>query len=338
MLKTQDPEPIDQTLRNQSHSLDLKDIAYRLIRRYFRRIVRPVDQVLADRDPEPLHQMRVSIRHLRATLRLFEPIVSIPKDGKPKALRKLGRLLGAVRNLDVAQQNLLQNYYPQLPEPEQAQLDKVVAQLQDDRKVTFRHAKQALKSLDFEPNYRKWLQHPQYKDSLGRNSVDKNGLDKNNQRRLPPELLLPSLLNATIAQTLLHPGWAIDSVQGFATQSEILQQSEILHDLRKICKQTRYQLEDVKSLYGEDLKAWIMELQQIQDCLGTLQDLQVLQELIQPKLTSGKHLATFEQLLHQQRQTTLKTWEELRSNYLDPELRNQRYQLIFQIQWPSSSF
>ncbi len=55
------------------------------------------------RDPEELHDMRVATRRLRSALRLFGPYLPRNEvEHAGEALRTFGRLLGEVRDMDVA--------------------------------------------------------------------------------------------------------------------------------------------------------------------------------------------------------------------------------------------
>ena len=58
--------------------------------------------LVSEADPEPVHQMRVALRRLRAALKLFRRAAACPElDEVADALRRLGRLLGAARDWDV---------------------------------------------------------------------------------------------------------------------------------------------------------------------------------------------------------------------------------------------
>ena len=59
-------------------------------------------------DPEELHDMRVATRRLRAALSLFESVLPVRAHVFREELGWLGRLLGAVRDLDVQKQGLVE--------------------------------------------------------------------------------------------------------------------------------------------------------------------------------------------------------------------------------------
>jgi CHAD domain-containing protein len=290
----------------------LGEFAHTLIQKHFRSVINQIEPVLADRDPEPLHQMRVGLRHLRATLQLLEPAVAIPQRGEVKALRQLGRFLGGVRNLDVIQQTIQQDYYADRPPDQQAQLDRVLELCRHDRQHAFSLVKTQLKHPAFEPTYRHWLKHPHYGELGDR----------------PSDLVLPQLLNRTIVPLLLHPGWTIAPSAPLASPDQLALPA-VLHDLRKLGKQARYQLEDCKSRFNGDLIAWIAELKQIQTCLGRIQDLQVLHQFLQAKVPELTHFdAHGDRQIQSHQIAARQSWNELRQPYLDPEQRHHCYQLI----------
>ena len=91
--------------------------AYQIIRQQSKRIFKLRSQVLADTDPEPLHQMRVGTRRLRSALTLFSDVVEIDSQSSDRSMatnatdslslqgiKKLTKALGKVRDLDVMQQ------------------------------------------------------------------------------------------------------------------------------------------------------------------------------------------------------------------------------------------
>ena len=70
------PSPLDPVLSSPVLScpaLSSGAYALDLIQRQVRRLGKLQGEVLADRDPEPLHQLRVSLRRLRTALSQFGP-------------------------------------------------------------------------------------------------------------------------------------------------------------------------------------------------------------------------------------------------------------------------
>jgi CHAD domain-containing protein len=77
------------------------ELAFAVMRRQLREIVRREPGTRLGADPEELHKMRVAVRRLRAALRLWRPCLG----GAARELQRdwgvLGRALGATRDLDV---------------------------------------------------------------------------------------------------------------------------------------------------------------------------------------------------------------------------------------------
>ncbi len=59
----------------------LEAYAHQVIAEQYRRIVKQEKKVLADKDPEALHQMRVGTRRLRTALQVFGGAIELPKAG-----------------------------------------------------------------------------------------------------------------------------------------------------------------------------------------------------------------------------------------------------------------
>ena len=70
---------------------------------HFARVGEHESGTLEGTDIEELHDMRVATRRMRAALRIFDGYLD-PQDVRPllKGLRRTGRALGTVRDLDVA--------------------------------------------------------------------------------------------------------------------------------------------------------------------------------------------------------------------------------------------
>ena len=99
----------DQPFSNGAFAVDL-------IGRYTHKLVALQSPVLADRDPEPLHLMRVSLRRLRSCLQQFAPALRLPRAVADPRLAKTVRRLGMARDLDVLRQRLEQDLMAELPE------------------------------------------------------------------------------------------------------------------------------------------------------------------------------------------------------------------------------
>ncbi len=194
--------PIPRVQRGESSSRvaqlpqTLEAYAHQVIEEQYRRIIKQEKKVLADKDPEALHQMRVGTRRLRTALQVFDTAIEIPKAGSAQRVRDLARVLGEVRDLDVQMASLEQEYWPNLGKREQKQLDKVSDALKQQRLKAFAKMKTVLSQplyQELKTTYADWLKRPRYTPIA----------------KLPLSILLPDLLGPLLSDLLLHPGWLI---------------------------------------------------------------------------------------------------------------------------------
>jgi CHAD domain-containing protein len=311
--KSQKAKPTEQAAtENRSPFETLGEFVAEVIKEQFRRIVKQEKHVLADKDPEALHQMRVGTRRLRTALQVFEAAIEIPKAASAKQLRDLARILGAVRDLDVQIASLTESYHPNLNDDEQKQLKTVAKSLKRQRVDALKAMKASLTNKQYQKlktTYQNWLEQPQFTEIA----------------QLPIATVLPDLLNPLLSELLLHPGWLISSEPELSAE-----QSEVLHDLRKVCKHVRYQTEFFTPLYGEEFQNWVKEIKQIQDDLGAFQDTQVLIDLLTQELGKELKMPGLNALIRQERSAALANWEEIRQKYLDSGFRYHLHQMLIQ--------
>jgi len=301
--------PQGTSLKSTSTQQTLGSYAYEVIKEQYQGLIKQEKKVLADKVPEPLHQMRVATRRLRTALQVFDAAIEFPKEGSVKRLRDLARVLGEVRDLDVQQDSLKQQYCPKLSQREQKQLNKVAAALKEQRKKAFATMKATLEQplyQELKTTYAKWLKRPQY-TSLA---------------ELPLPMVLPDLLSPLLSHLLLHPAWLISKQQAKG------EQAVILHELRKACKHARYQSEFFIPFYGEEFANWIEEVKALQAQLGDFQDTQVFLELSAHTLGRKPDLPELQALIQQQQDSALDNWNEIRQKYLDSGFRHHLHQIL----------
>ncbi|GAB4158041.1 MAG: CHAD domain-containing protein [Cyanobacteria bacterium J069] len=290
-------------------TLTLGAYTHQVIGEQYRQMVKQEKPVLADTDPEHLHQMRVHSRRLYTALQVFGAAIDLPKAAQPKRVRALTKVLGKLRDLDVQITMLQTKYHPNLNPPEQGHLEEAIAALQHKRRKalagtrhTFTQSRyQALKSA-----YETWLSAPHF-TALA---------------QMPIAAVLPDLLSPLLSTSLLHPGWLI------ATEEISEETAPTLHDLRKACKHVRYQAEFFADFYGTQFKTWISELKALQDSLGSLQDIQVLLELLAEVLPKRTDLSELKQIIQVDQVEILANWNEARLRHLDPAFRYQLYEML----------
>jgi len=290
-------------------SLTLGAYTHRIVGEQYRQMVRHEKHVLADTDPEHLHQMRVHSRRLYTALQVFGAAIELPKAAHPKQVRSLTKALGKLRDLDVQIAMLQTDYHPHLSQPEQRYLEMAIAALQQKRRKALAGTRDLLSQSRYQAlktAYETWLSAPQFTPLA----------------QVPIVAVLPDLLSPLLSTSLLHPGWLI------ATDAVTEDTAPTLHDLRKACKHVRYQAEFFVSFYGAQFKAWITGLKSLQDSLGSLQDIQVLLNLLADVLPKGTELSELRHMVQSNQQQILANWNQTRLQHLDPASRYQLYEML----------
>ena len=266
-----------------------------LLDRQLRALIEWHGPVLNDRSPEPLHQLRVSMRRLRVTLMQFAPLLQLPSDLRSSRLAKTSRRLGLARDLDVLQERLQQQLLPQLPEAELELLRPVLKQLRRERRQAHQHVVEHLQGS----SYLRWLSHMQrwLRQPAMTPLAEQSFADGLLQWQLP-----------WLADLFVHPAWAIESLV-----SET--QREQLHGLRKQIKLARYQLDNCKPLLGRRSRQFQQSFKSMQEQLGELNDLQVLQRAIADQLHASlpADLPVLHGLLKRSEAQSWQAWRQLAS-------------------------
>ncbi|MBD1825260.1 CHAD domain-containing protein [Cyanobacteria bacterium FACHB-DQ100] len=302
---------------------------HRAIEKHFRKAIKHEEDVLADRDPEALHQMRVGLRRLRTAIQVFGFAADLPEAASEARIRKFAQVLGAVRDLDVLQLELTS--HTSLPAREQDTLKGSLKKLQQQRSRDFDQLQKTLESKKYEAfkqSMEDWLAWPQFSAIA----------------QLPIREVLPDILLPLISGILLHPAWLIGvefesepdrKVFAPITPESIreqLKQDELLHDLRKQMKRLRYQTELFTDFYGKGYEFQVDEFKQIQEVLGQIQDSVILQSFLNKHLNDSieKLCPTFSGRLDQRMAIAWKEWRSLQEKYLDAGFRIQLRQLVLQ--------
>jgi CHAD domain-containing protein len=314
-------------LKAQMPQLALGHSAYNAFQKHFKKSTKYEDGVLADRDPECLHQMRVGMRRLRSAIQVFGFAVKLPETVRDRHIRQFAQVLGAVRDLDVMQMELMTD--AELPKTERKKLKQVVKELLGQRSQDFKHLKKTLKSDEyqtFKRDFEDWLSLPKYKAIA----------------QLPMQEVGPDLLLPLVSQILLHPAWLVgiqfesEQIEFSALTPELIRKQlkesgEQLHDLRKQMKRLCYQMELFVDLYGDEYKTLAEEIKTIQEVLGHIQDSAILQEFLSQKLDKSitEVCPTFSNHLDQKRLDAWQQWRSLQEKYLDADFRSKlRHQII----------
>jgi CHAD domain-containing protein len=233
----------------------MAEAARRILAFHLARMARHERGAREGQDLEELHDMRVATRRMRAALRTFAPHLD-QKAYKPfrKALRRTGRVLGAVRDLDVFREKT-DRYLQMFPEANRSGLDPLLAawQAEHDRA---REAMLAFLDGDeyvrFKKEFGRFLERP----GAGA-ATDPEGAQAPRVRQA-----MPALVIAGYAAVRAYE----DRVTGGETPLPRF------HELRIAAKRLRYTLEFFREALPAGARSLIEHLKALQDHLGDLQD------------------------------------------------------------------
>ncbi len=213
-------------------------------------------------DIEALHDMRVATRRMRAAFQVFAPYYAA-KALAPfqKRLRRTGRTLGAVRDLDVLIDKA-RAYQAGLSPDQAASLELLVVHWQARREVARR---QMLKYLDSRA-YREFTEDfAVFLSTPGASALE-----------MPPgEPPLEQVRHVV-------PGLIFARFEAVRAYEAILAGAPVttLHRLRIDCKWLRYALEFFRDVLGPEAPDLIKQVVAMQDLLGALQDAHVAEGLV----------------------------------------------------------
>lgn len=278
-------------------------VAAVLLEERMRRLVALQLDVLADRDPEPLHQMRVGCRQLRSTLEQFAPALVLPEAVTPQRVARIGADLGLTRDLDVLRHRLEVRWLPLLPEREQPLLRKLLKQLKRERKLAFGVLTDTLKGrryLKLLSRLQAWLRQPVF-TSMGEE---------------PLAAWWPELLQPLQAGLFTLPAW-------WATNPYAPETLEGLHLLRRRLKRLRYGLVNLAVFDPDRCTPWIEHFKALQAVLGDLQDLALLDHTLARHLEGAPDavMPTLCSLLTEARDRSWLLWLERSRLLRSPEGR-----------------
>ncbi len=243
----------------------MSEAGRKLLRLHFGRMLTNEPGTRAGEDIEALHDMRVATRRMRAAYGIFaEYFDSAILDPFNKGLRRTGRNLGAVRDLDVLLEKA-EAYRAALPPDAAAEGD--IAPLLDDwhaRRAVAR--RQMLEYLDgqgyrtFVADFRTFLTTP------GAGALTY----PTDQQPVPYQVrhVVPRLIFTRYEAVRAYEP-VIDTAP-----------LPTYHLLRIDCKRLRYALEFFRDVLGPEAPGLIKQVTALQDLLGALQDAHVAEGLI----------------------------------------------------------
>jgi CHAD domain-containing protein len=212
---------------------------------------------LLGEDTEELHDMRVATRRMRAAFAVFQQAF-LPKALQKhlKGLRRTGRRLGKVRDLDVFIDKA-RRYQETLPEEQRADLQPLLHAWEEAREAARKELVAYLQSSRYQAFKATFYEFV---------STPGGGTPASSAAMPVPHLVreaAPALIYACLADVR-----AFDALLHQATLEQF-------HALRIEFKKLRYTLEYFREVLGQDVKAVINEIKGLQDHLGDLNDANV---------------------------------------------------------------
>lgn len=243
----------------------LGEACRRILHEQLVRLLLTEHDVRAGNDPEAVHDARVAIRRARAALRLLGgQFRRSAVTRTSRALARLGRKLGAVRDLDVGLENL-RLFRKQLAKPQRKTLKELRAALEAHRHSARRDL------LDY-------LNHDEHRSGLvaALDLASTPGASLKRAKSTGPEVL-PRQVRHTLPSIVLR---AFEAVRAYETvfSAEALPPLETFHALRICAKYLRYSLEFAGPLLSEPGDRLIAQLKELQEHLGRLNDAHVERE------------------------------------------------------------
>jgi CHAD domain-containing protein len=224
-------------------------------------------------DIEELHDMRVATRRMRAAFRVFGDYLDMEQMAPfLKGLRRTGRALGAVRDLDVFWEKT-RRYLESLPPGQQGDLDPLRVVWQAERERTRERMLAYLDSdryLQFTQRFGEFLQNP-----------GAGALPVTSKQGEPLSHRLRHVVPVAVYQRLA----AVRAYDEWVTGPNV--PLERLHQLRIAAKGLRYTVEYFREVLGPEAKTFISQIKALQDHLGDLQDAVVASNLLRDFLTWG---------------------------------------------------
>jgi CHAD domain-containing protein len=248
---------------------------------------------------EPVHEVRVATRRLLAALTLFQPLLELPGEVAPAALRRVERRLGKLRDLDVLGDRIRAAALQAASHEHGGDTAQLEATLGAARTEALERARSAIGRKRLRQaisGLRSWLEDSAFTPIA----------------RLPLALLATDLLQPILSRVLLEAGWQVTSPPAPDSRA-----AGALHALRRRLKELRYAVECLSDWYGDPVGEWLSELHEIQDALGAWRDEGLLLERLRE--AAGTSILRSESLLRAQE--ALRLWPVWRRRYLDPAPR-----------------
>ena len=247
----------------------MTEAAVKTLRLHFAKMLAHEEGTRLGEDIEELHDMRVSTRRMRMALRVFADYLD-PDVLRPvlKGLRRTGRSLGAVRDLDVFGEKT-EHYLDGLP-ASVGELEGLLAAWRDERE---RQRERMVRYLDGQ-KYRTFVERTA--ELLDGPVLPLAPAHAEARPQLVSQVL-PGVLYKDMGLV-----WAFDGQLG-GLETPLPR----FHALRISCKGLRYTLEFFEEVLGPGARPLIKNVKSLQDHLGDLQDGVVTTGILRDYLTWG---------------------------------------------------
>jgi CHAD domain-containing protein len=268
------PEPIE-LLETPGIEPDdpMSEAGRKTFRFHYRRMLYNEPGTRLGEDIEALHDMRVATRRMRAAFRVFGDYFQSKATARHlKGLRRTGRTLGPVRDLDVFREKI-HVYLASLPEAQRGGLDALLVVLEAQREAA---RQRMIAYLDGEKYARFKGRFGEFVETEGMGALP---VALNGGQPWPYRVrhVAPMVIYERLADVRAYDEWV-------SIPDPPL---ERLHALRIACKRLRYTLEFFREVLGPDTGDLIKSIVCVQDHLGNLQDAIVARSLLDGFLHRG---------------------------------------------------
>jgi triphosphatase len=246
------PQPSDLGSTVVDASMSTGELAFASLRVQFGEMLVHEPGARLGEDPEEVHDMRVATRRMRAGIALFGAALPARARWLRKELGWIARSLGAVRDLDVQIEQLIE-WTDAAEGADRKGLEPLVRILDKRRRQARR---KLIRDLDSR-RYERMVER-------GTEMLRHGPLPRSTPARTPIFSVAPSLL-AKPYRRVRKEGDRIEPSSDPAA----------FHSLRIRCKRLRYALEFLSPIAPREMRAFVKRLVDVQDVLGEHQDAQV---------------------------------------------------------------
>jgi CHAD domain-containing protein len=259
--------------KNQVIGSTMSEVVFQTLLFHFKEMKVHEAGTLAGADINELHDMRVEVRRMRAAFQVYKGFLD-EEQIKPfkKTLRRLGNILGSVRDLDVFHEKALQ-FIDTLPKAQKNDLKPLLNEWRIQRELHRSQMIAYLKSNTYVLFKRK------FDKFLASQALDEIPFKDNKPVPFRVCQILPEIILKSYAKVCTYDEWLIDKENVPFV---------LYHQLRIVSKRLRYTLEFFKDLMGTDAQHLIKKITMLQDYLGELHDADVTCRILRNFLKTGK--------------------------------------------------